>query len=68
MVVHTFNVSSWETEADRFCDFKPRLVYKLSSRIAKATQRNYIVRPPSQNVFVVFEKRVGIKVKETSLN
>ena len=46
MVVHTFNPSTWEAEegAD-FCEFKASLVYRVSSRTAKATQSN----PVSKN-------------------
>ena len=39
MVVHTFNPSTQETEADR-SEFKASLVYKASSRTARATQKN----------------------------
>jgi hypothetical protein len=39
MVAHTFNPSTWETE------FKGSLVYRVSSRTARATHRN----PVSKN-------------------
>jgi hypothetical protein len=39
VVVHTFNSNSREAEAGR-SQFKASLVYRVSSRIAKATQRN----------------------------
>jgi hypothetical protein len=44
MVVHTFNPSTWEAEAGGF-EFEASLVYRVSSRTAKATQRN----PVSKN-------------------
>ena len=41
VVVHTFDLSTWEEEAGDFCDFKVSLVYKSSSKIARvAIQRN----------------------------
>jgi hypothetical protein len=41
VVVHTFNPSTWDAEAEagRFL-FEASLVYKVSSRTARATQRN----------------------------
>ena len=38
MVVHTFNPSTWET--GRFSEFEASLVYRMSSRTARAIQRN----------------------------
>jgi hypothetical protein len=43
-MVHTFNPSTWESEAGKF-EFKARLVYRVSSRTARATQKN----PVSKN-------------------
>jgi hypothetical protein len=48
MVVHAFNPSTWEAEAGRSLslsfawssEFEASLVYKVSSRTARATQRN----------------------------
>ena len=39
VVVHAFNPSTWEAEASGF-EFEASLVYKVSSRTARATQRN----------------------------
>ena len=39
MVAHAFNPSTWEAEADR-SEFKAILVYRVSSRTARATLRN----------------------------
>jgi hypothetical protein len=45
VVVHTFNPSTWEAVADRISEFKASLVYRLSYRTDRATQRN----PVSKN-------------------
>jgi hypothetical protein len=45
MVAHAFNPSTWEAEAGRFLSSEASLVYKVSSRTARATQRN----PVSKN-------------------
>jgi hypothetical protein len=39
---YTFNPSTWEAEAGGFLSFKARLVYKVSFRTARATQRNLV--------------------------
>jgi hypothetical protein len=36
VVVHAFNPSTWEAEAGRFLEFEASLVYKVSSRTARA--------------------------------
>jgi hypothetical protein len=36
MVVHAFNPSTWEAEAGRSLEFKASLVYRVSSRTARA--------------------------------
>jgi hypothetical protein len=38
VVVHAFNSSTQEVEAD-LCEFEVSLVYRASSRIARATDR-----------------------------
>jgi hypothetical protein len=40
VVVHDFNPSTWKAEAGGFLEFEASLVYKVSSRTARATQRN----------------------------
>jgi hypothetical protein len=40
LVAHVFNPRTWEAEAGRFLSSRPSLVYKVSSRTARATQRN----------------------------
>jgi hypothetical protein len=44
VVAHTFNPSIWEVEAGRSLRVRGRLVYRSSSRTARAvTQRNYVL-------------------------
>jgi hypothetical protein len=45
VVVHAFNPSTWEAEAGGFSEFKASLVYRVSSRTARAIQKN----PVSKN-------------------
>jgi hypothetical protein len=40
VVVHALNPSIWEAEAGRYLEFEGSLVSKVSSRTARATQRN----------------------------
>jgi hypothetical protein len=42
-VVHAFNPSTWEAEAGGFLDAS--LVYRVSSRIARAIPRNPVLKP-----------------------
>jgi hypothetical protein len=44
MVVHAFNPSTWEAEADA------SLLYKVSSRTAKDTQRNPVSKNQSKYI------------------
>ena len=44
VVVHGFNPSTWEAKAGDLCEFKASLVYRMSSRTAKATQRNRVLK------------------------
>jgi hypothetical protein len=46
MVVHAFNPSTWEAEAG---EFEASLVYRVSSRTAKATQRNPVSKNQNNN-------------------
>jgi hypothetical protein len=45
VVVHTFNPSSQEAEESRSLEFEASLVYRGSSRTAKATERNCLKTP-----------------------
>jgi hypothetical protein len=48
MVAHAFNPSTWEAEAGRFSEFEASLVYRVSSRTARATQRNPVSKNKKQ--------------------
>jgi hypothetical protein len=43
VVAHTFCPSTWEAEAGESLEFEASLVYKVSSRTARATQSNPVV-------------------------
>jgi hypothetical protein len=45
VVVHSFNPSTWEAEARQIFEFEASLVYKVSSRTARAVQRNPVSKP-----------------------
>jgi hypothetical protein len=47
VVAHAFNPSTWEAEAGKF--LKASLVYKVSSRTARATQRNPVSKNKNKN-------------------
>jgi hypothetical protein len=49
MVAHTFNPSTQEAEAGRSLEFKASLVYRASSRTARATQRKPVLRKTIKN-------------------
>jgi hypothetical protein len=42
VVVHAFNTSTWESEAGRFLSLRPAWYTELSTRTARATQRNAV--------------------------
>jgi hypothetical protein len=43
VVAHTFNPSAWKEEAGGFLEFEVNLVYRMSSRTARAIQRNPVL-------------------------
>jgi hypothetical protein len=45
MVVHAFNPSTWEGRGRRISEFEASLVYNVSSRTARAIQRNPVSKP-----------------------
>ena len=49
MVAHVFNPSTWKTEAGGFLEFKASLVYRVSPRTARATQRNPVSKKMKTN-------------------
>jgi hypothetical protein len=42
MVAPAFNPSTWETEAGRFLNLRPNLVYTARSKTARTTQKNSV--------------------------
>ena len=51
MVAHAINPSTWEAEAGRgrqTSEFEVSLVYKVSSRTARAIQRNLVSKKQKQ--------------------
>jgi hypothetical protein len=45
MVTNAFNPSTWEAERGRWIsEFEASLIYKVSSRTARATQRNPVLK------------------------
>jgi hypothetical protein len=43
-VAHAFNPSTWEAEAGGSLEFEACLVYRMSSRTARATQKNPVLK------------------------
>ena len=60
MVAHAYNPSTGEAEAGGFLSFEASLVYKVSSRIARAKQRN----PVSKNQNRKKEKKKKKKTRK----
>jgi hypothetical protein len=44
VVAHAFNHRTWEAEAGGSLEFEASLVYRVSSRTARATQRNPVLK------------------------
>ena len=55
MVVHAFNPSTWEAEAGGFLSSEANLVYTVSFRTARATQRNPVSKNKQTNKQKVME-------------
>jgi hypothetical protein len=51
VVVHAFNPSTWEAEAGGFLEFAAILVYRVSSRTARATQRNPVSKQTNKQTY-----------------
>ena len=49
MVVHAFNPSTGEAETGRSLELEARLIYRVSSRTARTTQRNPISKKKKNN-------------------
>jgi hypothetical protein len=51
VVVHVFNPSTWEAEAGGFLSSRPAcLVYRVSSRTARATQKNPVSKNKNKKI------------------
>jgi hypothetical protein len=48
VVAHVFNPSTWEAEVGGSQEFEASLVYRVSSRTARATQRNPVSKNQNQ--------------------
>jgi hypothetical protein len=53
VVVHAFNPSTWEAEAGGSFEFEANLVYKVSSRTARAIQRDPVSRKKKKKGILV---------------
>jgi hypothetical protein len=49
VVAYSFRSSIWEAEAGRSLEFKANLVYRVSSKKARAAQRNPVLRKTKSN-------------------
>ena len=61
VVAHAFNPSTWEAEADQF-EFEASLVYRVSSRKARAIQRNPVLKQTNKQT----NKKQNKKPKQTN--
>jgi hypothetical protein len=51
VVAHAFNPNTWEAEAGGFLSLRP--VYKVSSRTARATQRNPVSKKKKKKMVMM---------------
>jgi hypothetical protein len=49
VAAHAFDPSTREAEAGGFLEFEASLVYRVSSRTARATQRNPVLKNKTKN-------------------
>jgi hypothetical protein len=56
VVVHAFNPTTWEAEGRgrRISEFEANLVYRVSSRTARATQRNPDLKKKKKNMHIKY--------------
>jgi hypothetical protein len=52
--VHAFNPSSRDAEAGDLCEFEASLVYRMSSRTARATQKNPVLKNKQTNKIYMY--------------
>jgi len=50
VVAHTFNPSMQDAEAVDLCEFQASLVYRVTSRTARATQRNPVSKKETEGL------------------
>mgnify|MGYP007046044715 CR=1 FL=1 len=48
-VAHTFNHSTWKQRQEDLCEFKAYLVYSVSSRTVRDTQRDSVSKTNQMN-------------------
>ena len=60
VVALAFNSNTWEAEAGGFLSSRASLVYKVSSRIARAIQRNPVLKNK--------QEKVGCKTKSETVS
>lgn len=47
MVAHTFNPRTWEAKASKSHEFETNLIFRVSSRTCRATERNPVLKNKS---------------------
>ena len=65
-MAHAFKPSTWEAEAGGFLSFEVSLLYIVSSRTARAIQRNPIKKKGGDKIHMegVTEKKLGAETKD----
>jgi hypothetical protein len=63
VVAHAFNPSTWEAEAGGFLSSEASLVYRVSSRTARAIQRNPVSKTKTNK-----QKKKKQKTKKKNQN
>jgi hypothetical protein len=58
--MHSFNSSTQEAEAGRFSEFEYSLVYRVSSRTARAIQRNPASKNQKKKIISVLRRHVDL--------
>ena len=53
VVVHTFNLRTWKAKAGNISKFEASLVYRVSSRTARAIQRNTVSKNQNNNNIII---------------
>jgi hypothetical protein len=66
-VAHAFNPSTWEAETGRFLKFGASLIYRVSSRTARAIQRNPVLKNQKRKKKKKEKKRKRLVICSSSL-